>query len=179
MKLTFEEYLDSYKDEPPWFPRPTLEEYNHICEVEMIAEFLGYSRKIVKFQTKTWNSSDEYYWDWTEGELWCDEHGDPIDEEYDTLNFHHWNELMEVVNKVRSYPSINSMTEGEISIPRFEIGRNGMFLEAYQYRENNSRGQHFYHKFIEGKPDESDCESYIETIYKTMADFIKWINEGK
>ena len=42
MKLTFEEYLDSYKNEPDWIPRPTFEEYEKIQEECLLAEFLGY-----------------------------------------------------------------------------------------------------------------------------------------
>ena len=188
MKITFEEYLDSYKNEPVWLPRPTLEEYEKIQEECLLAEFLGYKER----PNTIVHRYDE------QGEVWYEqncEYGlylkyDPMvsnrkvfegnDEMMiGDMNWFDWNNLMVVVDKVRAFPSNNSMLEGAISIERFEISRTGMLLSAYQYRKNNSRREDFYHQFVEGKPEASDCESYIETIYKTMVDFIKWINEEK
>ena len=70
---------------------------------ELIAEFLGYSRKVVRYQEKSYNSSNEFYYRWTEGELWCDEAGHPLDDEYDELLFHaNWDWLMPLVFKIES-----------------------------------------------------------------------------
>lgn len=68
---------------------------------ELIASFMGYSRKVVKYEEKIFNSSNEYYWHEIEGELWVDSSEQPVDDEHDSLSFHSdWNELMAVVEKI-------------------------------------------------------------------------------
>lgn len=144
---------------------------------ELLAKFLGYSRKVVKYRERIWNSSDEYYWDWTEGELWVDASSYPIDDENDTLKFHYdWNSLMKVVEKIRSYPNYNDMEECSVSIERFEINRYSMFMSFTKFINGEIKIGASYHAFVENEPDASDSESFIEVIYKSCVDFVKFIN---
>ena len=137
MKLTFEEYLDSYKNEPDWMPRPTLEEYEKIQEECLLAEFLGY-KEYPNIILHRWDEQGEAYY---EQPL---DYGlylkyDPIQtnrkvfEGNDELiigemRWSDWNNLMFVVDKIRSYPTVNDMNDGSISIERFEITKHSMFL---------------------------------------------------
>ncbi len=150
---------------------------------ELLAKFIGYSRKVVSYEEKVWNSSNEYYWSWIEGELWVNHNDVPIDDESDQLKFHYdWNELMKVVDKIRSYPGMSKQFENEkigaILIDRFEIGKFGMFLQVWKRTENGWKDTHSYHMFVPDNPLESDCKSYMETIYKSCIDFVKFVNSN-
>lgn len=140
---------------------------------ELLAKFLGYSRKVVKIQERNWNSSNEYYWNWTEGERWVNKHNDPIDDEYGELTFHcDWNHLMMVVDKIRSYPVILNMEEnGSVSLDEFKIGMNSMLLKYSKRIDDKTVIGNSYRVLGEG-----DCESFIEVVFKSCVDFVKFIN---
>lgn len=74
---------------------------------EKIARFMGYQILHKKFQVKSYNSSNEYYWANTEGEVLCNSDGNIVEdyeqeplESFEDLNFKEWNTLMPVVEKV-------------------------------------------------------------------------------
>lgn len=186
MKITFEEYLDSYKNEPDWMPRPTLEEYEKIQEECLLAEFLGY---------KEYPNTVLHRWD-EQGEVWYEqmfEYGlyltyDPIQTNrkvfegndeliIGSMYWLDWNNLMMVVDKLRSYSAYNNMEEGSIAIERFEISKNAMILNYSKRQDDKTRIGTSYHAFVEGNIGASDCESFVEVVYKTCLDFIKFKND--
>ena len=68
---------------------------------------MGYQILHKKFQVKSYNSSNEYYWANTEGEVLCNSDGNIVEdyeqeplESFEDLNFKEWNTLMPVVEKV-------------------------------------------------------------------------------
>jgi hypothetical protein len=69
------------------------------------------------------------------------------------------------------------MNEGSISIERFEISKNAMFLNYCKRKNGKTNIGASYHAFVDGNPDASDCESFKEVVYKTCLDFIKFIND--
>ena len=88
---------------------------------------------------------------------------------------------MHVVEKLRMWSTPKDQPFptpiGWTCIDRFEIGRFGIFMDFSRLTETGFETRHSYHMFVPGKPNESDCKSYIETIYKGCVDFIKFINE--
>lgn len=73
-------------------------------KLEKMALFMDCSMKVVKYQEEIWNSSNESYWDWTEGERWVDKNGKILNEQDyhgDSLLYHvDWNWLHPVIKKV-------------------------------------------------------------------------------
>lgn len=85
---------------------------------------------------------------------------------------------MLVVNKIRTYPVILNMEEyGSVALDEFKIGMNSMLLEYSKRINGKIVIGHSYHAFIDDDLNKSDCESYIEMVYKCCADFVKFINE--
>jgi hypothetical protein len=185
MKITFEEYLDSYKDQPEWMPRPTIEEYESIQEECLLAEFLGYQER---------PNTILYRWD-EQAEVWYDqrfEYGlyltyDPIVsnrkvfEGNDELiigemRWKSWDNLMMIVDKVRSFKDFSSRkTESdEVRIDRFSMGKTTISMDIVM----NGNLSFIYHCFDPNCPEKSDCESYIEAVYKAMIDVAKFIKEN-
>lgn len=120
---------------------------------ELIAKFLGCSRKIVKYQQQVWNSSNEYYWDWTEGELWVDEHGEALNDECDELIYHaSWDELMLIIQKIKT------LDESE-----------------FNYQVTNMTLFRIQKESLLNIPISSE----IEVVYSQIVDFIKWYNNAK
>ena len=79
-----------------------------MTDIELIAKFTGYQILNKKFEIKSYNSSNEYYWTSTEGDVVCNSAGnimdnedqEPIDE-LDDLPFRSsWDWLMEAVEKI-------------------------------------------------------------------------------
>jgi len=185
MKLTFEEYLNSYKNEPDWMPIPTLEEYEKIQEDCLLAEFLGY---------KEYPNTILYRWD-EQGDVWYEqmiEYGlyltyDPIIsnrkvfEGNDELiigemNWLDWNNLMMLVDKVRSFGDFSSKksANNEVRIDRFSMGKTTVSMDIAM---NGNLG-FIYHCFDPNFPEKSNCESYFEAVYKAMVDVVKFINSN-
>ena len=90
-----------------------------MTDIELIAKFTGYQILNKKFEIKSYNSSNEYYWTSTEGDVVCNSAGnimdnedqEPIDE-LDDLPFRSsWDWLMEAVEKI-----INTPLDGESNI---------------------------------------------------------------
>ena len=70
-------------------------------KLEKMALFMECSRKVVKYRSKESNSSNEFYYELVEEEMWCDKNGAPLDEELDSLRFHlDWNWLHPVIKKL-------------------------------------------------------------------------------
>jgi hypothetical protein len=75
---------------------------------DFLAEFMGYQILHKKFQVKSYNSSNEYYWDWTEGKVLCDPQGEIVENYeqepltgYDDLGFSSsWDLLIPVWHKI-------------------------------------------------------------------------------
>ncbi len=89
-----------------------------------------------------------------------------------------WNQLMLVLDKIRSYPIILNMEEdGSVSLNEFKIGMNSMLLEYSKRINGKTVIGHSYHVFIDGDQNKSNCETYIEMVYKCCVDFVKFINE--
>ena len=91
-----------------------INDYNRRC-----AEFLGYQILNKKFQYENYNSSNESYFSWTEGNIVCDKKGnivyidtEPLFE-LEELPFNSdWNRIHEVVNGIKNTtkPKIHSDT---------------------------------------------------------------------
>lgn len=89
-----------------------------------------------------------------------------------------WNELMKVVDKIRNYPTINDMNEGSVSIERFEINKNSMFLNYAKRSNDKTKIGATYHAFVEGDSEASDSESFIDIVYKCCVDFVQFIKNN-
>jgi len=80
--------------------------------LEKMALFMGCFQKVVKYQEEVWNSSNESYWEWTEGERWVDKNGKILNEQDchgDSLLYHaDWNWLHTVITKIRNDEGIES-----------------------------------------------------------------------
>lgn len=90
-----------------------------------------------------------------------------------------WNWLMMVMDKVRSYPrnQKKKVKIGDIIMDRFEIGTMGIFMRYSKWTKNGWEDSYSYHMFDHNRPDVSDCQTYIEAIYKGMVDFVKFTLE--
>lgn len=75
---------------------------------KLIAEFMGCKILHKKYQIRSWNSSNEYYWADGDGEIVCDKDGNEVDdfnnEPFSSLEHlpysESWDWLMPVVKKV-------------------------------------------------------------------------------
>lgn len=185
MNLTFEQYLDSYKNQPDWMPRPTLEDYEEIQEECLLAEFLGYQER---------PNTVLHRWD-EQGEVWYEqmfEYGlyltyDPIASNRKVyegnneliiggMSWKSWDNLMMLVDKVRSFGDFSSRKSesDEVRIDRFSMGKTTVSMDIAM---NGNLG-FIYHCFDSNFPEKSDCESYVEAVYKAMVDVAKFIKEN-
>lgn len=98
------------------------------------------------------------------------------------LKFHRdWDHLMEVVDKVRSFPSSADQPKdipiGWTCLGRFELTKFGIFLEIDTFTDKGWKSMHSYHRYVPDDPDASDCDSYFETVYKAMLDVAIWFKD--
>lgn len=122
---------------------------------KLIAEFMGYQILHKKYEYLNFNSSNESYWDITEGDIVCDENGNEVDalDNYpfyslEDLPFHSsWDWLMPVVSKC-------SKTKGFYDTKFQTYCKGALFFE------------------------DLDLYSPIDDIYKAVVEFIKWYNEN-
>lgn len=182
--MTFEQYVESYKNEPYWMPVPTLEEYNKIQEDCLLAEFLGYKEYSNVICRRYDESVDDYYDDLCEYGVYSKY--EPLADipfyesdvlMFDGMNWLDWNHLMMVVDKIRSYPSVNDMEEGSIAVERFEISRTGMVLEYSKITDGKTCIGQSIHTYIPSNPHPNHSKSYIEAIYECCLDFVKFVGK--
>ena len=141
---------------------------NHQVDIdnEILATFLGWEGETINGNYRSWYSNDGI----------C-----RFIVARERLKFHSdWNELMKVIDKIRSLPdNVNEEIQIDgVVIDRFEIGQFGMYLSWYQWKPGWAYFSS-YNMYIPGDEDSSNCESYIEAIYKTCLDFVKFINHEK
>lgn len=109
-----------------------------------------------------WNSSNEYYWDWTEGELWVDEQGQPLNEGTDDLLYHEsWEWLMPVVESIEGidwYDTAVVVTIRGVSCRIETVSYSDQLIVEF-----NSSHSHLK----------------IENTYDACVEFIKRFNDSK
>lgn len=141
----------------------------------LLSHFLGYSYDIVRY-TRFTNSkllNDEFLEeDEIETTLWF-KNGEII--QYEPEFHWNWNQLMLVVEKIRSYPIYNDMNDGSISVERFEINRNSVFMSFAKRINGRTKIGSSYHSI---EPEDYIVgESLINMVYNCCVDFVKFINE--
>lgn len=141
----------------------------------LLSHFLGYSYEIVRYTQFITNKilNDEFFEeDEIETKIWLK---DDTDIEFEPKFHCDWNQLMLVVEKIRSYPIYNDMNDGSISVERFEINRNSVFMSFAKRINGRTTIGSSYHS-IEPK-DYIVGESLINMVYNCCVDFVKFINE--
>ena len=88
----------------------------------LVAKFMGYQLLTKKYESRTYNSSNEFYYELNEGEIVCDENGNEVnfynDESLYSLEdipFNTWDVLMEVVEKIE-FLGFNTFINYDINI---------------------------------------------------------------
>ena len=136
---------------------------------ELIAQFMGYQILNKKYQERNYNSSNEFYYEWNEGEIVCDKYGNevnlpngddpiyfldelPFDSSYD------W--LIPVVEK------IENLTFGNTTQFDVVIDKRGCCITQYFYGGEHHRWQTGLYNSL----------NKIESIWTCVVSFIKWYN---
>ena len=68
---------------------------------ELLAKFLGYQFKNGEYYALMSNSSGEYYDFLTEGEIWWDEHGQPVEELLFDESYEELDKVLEKIGKMK------------------------------------------------------------------------------
>lgn len=136
----------------------------------LIAEFMGYQILNKNFQYLNYSSSNESYWEWDEGDIVCDEHGNEVnfynDEPLYSLEdipFKEWNVLMTVVEK------IESITFGNTTQFDVVIDKRGCCITQYFYGGEYQKWQTGLYNSL----------SKIESVWLCCVNFIKFYNTVK
>ncbi len=143
-----------------------ITEFNKIC-----ADFLGYQILKKQYQYKNYSSSNEFHFEWGEGEIVCDdqgcevnlyEDGDPLFS-FDDLPFtSDWNWIMEVIDKIEcTYPKYSLQWQYD---EREEFAKDGKYT-AYWFT--------LYPKdeicnFLSEKRFERRIESVVNAVYEFL-----------
>jgi hypothetical protein len=91
---------------------------------ELISEFMGYQVLNKRYQVKSYNSSNEYYWAYEEGEIVCDADGNEVNdhglEPFVSLDelpfFDSWDWLMPAVEKLGTWFWIDCEGNGSFDL---------------------------------------------------------------
>lgn len=136
---------------------------------KLLAGFLGYQLIQKKYQYLNYNSSNESYWEWDEGNIVCDKNGNEVnfynDEPLYSLEdipFKSWDVLMPVVEKIENLST-------NIESYYTEITSNGCkIIRFYSGNEAGTWQTGLYNKL-----------SKIESTWYTCVVFVKWLNQNK
>lgn len=138
---------------------------------KLLGEFIGYSIQRKKYQTQRWNSSNESYWGWEEGDIVCDENNNEVcdenNEPYECLEdlpFKSWAFLMPVVEKIES---IKDEYHGRFDV---HIVSNTCTIQSTNFRPD---------KRIPDPPhyfDTVTLDSKFESTWYAVVRFVKFYN---
>lgn len=133
---------------------------------KMIAEYMGYRMENRRYRYENFKSSDESYWEWTTGDIVCDENGiglcngefEPFFSLEDIPFDEEWDWLMPVVEKIE-------LTHDVMII------KNTCLINKDKY--DNFTAWTAY----AGEPNPS--ENKIEAVWYAVVKFIEWYNQNK
>lgn len=137
---------------------------------KLIAEFMDYRIENQKFQYQNYNSSNESYWEWDEGDIVTldgQEVSDYNNEPFYSLEglpFYEWNWLIPVVEKIES---IEDEHHGHFGV---WINSNNCHIQGTKFRSEHIGNPPIYFSDHYG-------ENKLEATYNAVVAFIKWRNK--
>lgn len=166
-------------------------QYNKMC-----SEFLGYQILFKKYQYENFNSSNEYYYEWDEGDIVCDKNGNEVNLYYksdplfelEELPFHSdWDYIMEIIEAIEEKGSsivMNTEIKGDFKINRntvqfyFNPSNNYLLhleLKSFIYEDAWKHPMYKDHIIKEFDfKNKGRKEGVVEAIYE----FLKWYNKN-
>jgi len=134
---------------------------------KLIAKFMGYKKLHKKFQVKSYNSSNEYYWEWEEGDVVCNPDGDIV-ENYEQepisgfkeLTFDEsWELMMKVVDKIG------------------DLGYNISISRSWVELRVTSDSKMGFFEIVKGHSNRGGKIAKLEATNIVVVEFIKYYNE--